>query len=80
MATFDESVLPEGFSVVRPSNLEDVPTCRGDDIPYEKGVTYTTTVDGFIVSSNVEATAQNCNTEFEYSDHNPVLLSFKLKA
>ena len=80
VATFDESVLPEGFSVVRPSNLEDVPTCRGDDIPYEKGVTYTTTVDGFIVSSNVEATAQNCNTEFEYSDHNPVLLSFKLKA
>ena len=41
-------------------------------------MTYTTTVDGFIVSSNVEATAQNIDTGFAYSDHNPVLLTFRL--
>ena len=78
LARFDESLLPAGFKVVAPDNLAEVPTCRGDDIPYEKGVTYTTTVDGFVVSSNVEATAMNIDTGFEYSDHNPVLLTFKL--
>ena len=60
------------------SNLDDVATCRGDDIPYEKGVTYTTTIDGFIVSDNVTATATNIDNSFEYSDHNPVRLSFSL--
>ena len=78
VSVFDESVLPEGFSVVAAENLADVPTCRGDDIPYEKGVTYTTTVDGFIVSDNVKATAHNIDTGFEFSDHNPVLLTFEL--
>ncbi|MBO4352661.1 MAG: endonuclease [Eggerthellaceae bacterium] len=78
VATFDDRLLPEGFSVVAAENLAEVPTCRNNDIPYEKGVTYTTTVDGFIVSSNVEATAQNIDTGFAYSDHNPVLLTFRL--
>ena len=80
VSTFDESLLPSGFTVVEPDNLADVPTCRGDDIPYEKGVTYTTTIDGFIVSSNVAAKAKNIDTGFEFSDHNPVLLTFELKA
>ena len=78
IATFDDSDLPEGFSVVRASNLADVATCRGADIPYEKGVNYTATVDGFIVSSNVKATAENIDKEFKYSDHNPVKLTFSL--
>ena len=77
---FDGSMLPKGFSVVAADNLSDVPTCRGDDIPYEKGVTYTTTVDGFIVSDNVSARATNIETGFAYSDHNPVLLEFTLGA
>lgn len=74
------SDLPQGFTCVAADNLSEVPTCRGDDIAYEKGVTYTTTVDGFIVSNNVEAQAHNIDTEFATSDHNPVLLTFKLKA
>lgn len=79
VAVFDDELLPQGFSVVAAENLADVPSCRGDDIPYEKGVTYTVTVDGFIVSSNVKATAQNIDTGFQYSDHNPVLLTFELE-
>jgi endonuclease/exonuclease/phosphatase family metal-dependent hydrolase len=79
VSTFSESELPSGFSVVRPSNIENVATCRGVDIPYEKGVTYRVTVDGFIVSSNVEATAENIETDYQYSDHNPVKLTFTLK-
>ena len=78
VAAFDESELPEGFSVVRADNLADVATCRGTDIPYEKGYTYTVTVDGFIVSDNVKATAQNIDTGFAFSDHNPVKLTFEL--
>ena len=55
-----------------------MPTCRNNDVPYEKGYTYTVTVDGFIVSDNVKAAAQNIDTGFEFSDHNPVLLTFEL--
>ena len=79
VATFDESLLPSGFSVVRADNIETVPSCRNNDVPYEKGYTYTVTVDGFVVSSNVKATAQNIDTGFAYSDHNPVLLTFELE-
>lgn len=78
VSEFNESLLPQGFSVVRASNIEEVPTCRNNDEPYEKGHTYTVTVDGFVVSSNVKATAQNIDAGFKYSDHNPVLLTFAL--
>ena len=43
------------------------------------GYTYTVTVDGFVVSDNVKATARNIDTGFAYSDHNPVLLTFELQ-
>ena len=78
VAELKDSDLPEGFSVVKADNLADVPSCRGDDIPYTKGHTYTTTVDGWIVSDNVKARAENIDTGFAYSDHNPVLLRFTL--
>lgn len=79
VATLDESLLPAGFSVVRADNIETVPTCRNNDVPYEKGYTYTVTIDGFVVSSNVKASAQNIDSDFAYSDHNPVLLTFELQ-
>lgn len=78
VSTFDDDLLPEGFSVVVADNLADVATCRGPDIPYEPGVDYTVTVDGFVVSDNVRATATNVDAGFAYSDHNPVLLTFEL--
>lgn len=56
-----------------------VPTCRNCDIPYEKG-NPTFIVDGFLVTTNVETvTVKNIETDFEYSDHNPVVLEFILK-
>lgn len=78
LSVFSDDDLPEGFSIVRAQNIEDVPSCRDADIPYEPGVTYTVTIDGFIVSDNVRATAENIDTGFEFSDHNPVKLSFEL--
>lgn len=79
VSTLDESLLPSGFSIVRADNIADVPTCRNNDVPYEMGYTYTVTVDGFVVSDNVKATARNVDTGFAFSDHNPVLLTFELE-
>ena len=42
------------------------------------GQDYTTVLDGFIVSDNIIATAENIDTNFAYSDHNPVKLTFRL--
>lgn len=70
--------LAEGFHFVKADNAAKVPTCRGADIPYEKGVTYTVIVDGFIVSDNIEASAENMDEGFLYSDHNPVMMEFVL--
>lgn len=60
------------------SSPELIPTCRNCDIPYEKG-NPTYIVDGFLVTENVKvASVENIETDFAYSDHNPVVLSFSL--
>lgn len=74
-----DSDLAKGYSFVVPENLGEVASCRGADIPYQKGVTYTAVVDGFLVSDNVKATSSVINTAFAYSDHQPVKLTFSLK-
>lgn len=70
--------IAEGITIARAENELEVPTCRGADIPYTKGVNFTTVVDGFLVSDNVKASAENIDTDFAFSDHNPVLLRFEL--
>lgn len=43
-------------------------------------VTYTVTLDGFIISDNIECVKyDNINTGYSYSDHDPVYVMFKLK-
>ncbi|MCI8505706.1 MAG: endonuclease [Lachnospiraceae bacterium] len=73
-----DSQLAEGYHFVRAENAGETPTCRGADIPYEKGITYTVIVDGFIVSDGIKVRAENLDGEFRYSDHNPVKLTFEL--
>ena len=56
-----------------------VPSCRNADGPYHKGQ-FQLTIDGFMVSPNVEVIESNViDLQFEYSDHNPVYMIFKLK-
>ena len=62
------------------------PTCRDADIPWVEGVTYATVIDGFIISDNIELITVKTidhvleeDTNFLYSDHNPVVMSFKLR-
>lgn len=76
---FDMASLPEGYAVVEADNIREVATVRGSDLPYEKGTNYLAVIDGFLVSDNVKATALNIDADFQYSDHNPVLLKFVLK-
>lgn len=59
---------------------ENVGTCRATEIPYTEGANYQTVLDGFIVSDNVEvAKVRNIDTGYEFSDHNPVEMTFVLK-
>ena len=77
--------IPEGtldgyhVTLVAPLDKDDpVPTCRNADGPYKEGQ-YVLTIDGFIVTDNVTVVSSDViNTEFAYSDHNPVTMTFKL--
>ena len=73
-------IIPEGLSVIAPFDTEDpVPSCRNADRPYGPD-NFCVTVDGFIISANVEAVeASVVDTGFRWSDHNPVYLDFVLR-
>ena len=72
-------LVPKGLSVVAPFDEADpVPSCRNADRPYGPD-NYVVTVDGFIVSANVQVLeAKVCDTGFRWSDHNPVYMDFTL--
>jgi hypothetical protein len=71
--------IPEGFSIVKATNREAVSTCRAADIPYEEGVNYTAVIDGFIASDNLICEAVNIETNYAWSDHQPVVLTIQFK-
>lgn len=55
-------------------------SARNADMEYVPGVTYTVTLDGFIISDNIECVSyEDINTGYSYSDHDPVYLKFRLK-
>lgn len=73
-----EDDIPEGFSFAVSDN---VPTCRLLNAPYsgnyEDSQVYV--LDGYIVSDNLEVLRiENIDTEFQYSDHQPVRLTVQL--
>lgn len=78
LTDFDESLLLDTFKFVHPTNETELANYRSTDIPYEKGVNYEAHTSGFIVSDNIEAEAVIIDTEYMYSNHNPVQLTFKL--
>jgi len=69
--------LPKGWEYIsRPS----LPTNRTVDMPYKKGETKVQLIDFFIVSPNIQALAVNTvDNDFLYSDHQPVIMQFRLK-
>lgn len=82
VTAFPAEKLPEGFTLLYPFDEADpIPTCRNAHEPYEKGCTYVQTIDGFLVTDNVAAEKPKViNTEFLYSDHNPVTMTFTLNS
>lgn len=75
--SFPVDSLSVNFTLCAPSNA---PTCRDTAEAYDPEETFVLSIDGFIVSDNIEV--MSCKTEnlhFAYSDHNPVRLEFKLK-
>lgn len=82
---FPRSELPEHFSFCLDQLSEDEKnnlwnSARNTDMEYVPGETYTVTLDGFIISDNVECTKyENVNTGYSYSDHDPVYMEFQLK-
>ena len=69
-----------GLRLVAPlDEANPVPSCRNADGPYHPGQ-YVLTVDGFIVSDNVDVeTAEVLDMQFAYSDHNGVEMTFTLQ-
>lgn len=79
ISTYDKNDIPEHFAIVADKN-SDVGSCRGADVIWERGKDYTCVIDGFIVSDNIDVELiQIIDTDFAFSDHNPVKLQFKLK-
>ena len=82
---FPRSELPEHFSFCLDQLSEDEKntlwnSALNADMEYVPGETYTVTLDGFIISDNVECTKyENVNTGYSYSDHDPVYMEFQLK-
>ncbi len=57
-----------------------VNTVRSEEKPYIKGENFETVIDGFLVSPNIETVdVKTVDYEFEYTDHNPVKATFRLK-
>jgi endonuclease/exonuclease/phosphatase family metal-dependent hydrolase len=57
-----------------------VPTNRDVNAPYQQGITMTTIIDFFVVSPNVEVLeVRTEDLGFEWSDHQPVAMKFKLR-
>ncbi len=74
----DTSLLPKGFSCHSGTNA---PTCRNADSAYRgDGTDFVLSVDGVIVSPNVELiSCETVDCGFRYSDHNPVLAKVVLQ-
>lgn len=75
-----KEMIPQGFALVDSVDPDHpVPSCRNADQPYTPGQTFVLTVDGFIVSDNVQVhSASVVDAGFACSDHNPVIMEFSL--
>ncbi len=82
---FPRESLPAGFRMAIDDAVvtkEEIVhnTCRSAEEPYQEETTYTVTLDGFLISDNVEVISySHVDTGYQYSDHDPVIMEFVLK-
>lgn len=74
LKTLPHEKLPADWQLVFDTN---VATVRTNERAFTKGENYTTIIDGFLVSPNVEVlSAHGIDTNFEFTDHQPVWAEF----
>jgi len=72
-----EDYLPRGWTWAYDTN---VATNRKLTDSYKKGETFTTLIDFYLLSPNVEVVeVQGVDQDFQFSDHQPIMLKAKLK-
>lgn len=78
---FPYDSVPDGLKVIAPFNEDSpVPSCRNADMPWDPENNFQLTIDGFIISDNVECIESDVkDKQFACSDHNPVYMNFILK-
>ena len=76
LSYIEEDYLPEEWTwLYDPS----IPSNRRVDIPYVPGISRTTVIDFYLLSPNLEpAGIRGVNLDFRYSDHQPVIASFRI--
>ncbi|MCI8609854.1 MAG: endonuclease/exonuclease/phosphatase family protein [Firmicutes bacterium] len=74
-------LIPDGISLIAPFDAANpIPSCRNADAPWNPDTNFQLTIDGFLISDNVDVISSAViDTQFAWSDHNPVELEFQLK-
>lgn len=77
---FPKADLPAGFTLVNQDIVAaKIPSVRANDRPFTKD-SYVNLVDGFIVSADIQVKHLKVwDYHFQYSDHNPVTMTFEIK-
>ncbi len=80
--SFPFELLPKNFSLIAPLDERNpIPSARNANAAYDPETAFVLTIDGYIVSDNVEVISSAVIDEgFAYSDHNPVKMYFSLKS
>lgn len=76
----NKELIPDSLKLVAPLDKKNpVPSCRYADRKYSDE-SFVFTIDGFVVSENVEVKKSYVDdAQFKTSDHNPVVMEFRLK-
>ena len=76
---FPFDMLPEGLLIAPLDEENPVASNRCADAPYDPALAFRLTLDGFIVSDNVEVVSSAVIDQgYKFSDHNPVTMTFRL--
>ncbi len=79
---FPTDEIPDHVALVAPFDPDDpIPSCRNADSPWDPETNFQITIDGFLVTDNIEVSGcEVTDLQFAYSDHDPVQLWFSFKS
>lgn len=75
--TFPRDMLGEGWRIAADAGT---PSVRTNERPYRSGENFTTVIDGFVVSPNVDIESlATIDLDFRFADHQPVVGAFRAR-